>query len=306
MMLAEAADATREGPLATFRMDERDRYELKIAGLLHDCGKVTTPVHVVDKATKLQTLFDRIHLIDTRFEVLKRDAEIAALRKQFAERDDAAAQARIWRDFEAEIRALDADRDFLRQANIGVESMKAADLQRVRDIASQRKWRDVDGVECAFLSTDELVNLSIQTGTLTPRERDIINHHIVATIRMLEQLPWPKHLTRVPEYAGGHHECMDGKGYPKGLKREQMSLQARMMGIADIFEALTARDRPYKVGMKLSQAMAIMADFRTNGHIDPDLFEVFVKTGVYRRYGEQFLDPAQLDAVDEAAIIKRV
>jgi hypothetical protein len=302
MMLADAVDATREGPLAAFRMDDRDRYELKIAGMLHDCGKVTTPVHVVDKSTKLQTLFDRIHLIDTRFEVLKRDAEIAALR---AQSEDGAARARIWRDFEAEIRALESDREFLRQANMGGESMTDADLRRVQDIASQRTWRDVDGVERAFLSPDELANLSIRTGTLTAAERDIINHHVVATIRMLEQLPWPRHLTRVPEYAGGHHERMDGTGYPKGLKREQMSVQARMMGIADIFEALTARDRPYKVGMKLSQAMAIMADSRTKGHIDPDLFEVFVKAGVYRRYAEQFLDPAQIDAVDEAAILER-
>ncbi len=304
MMLAEAADATNAGPLASFRMDERDRYELKIAGLLHDCGKVTTPVHVVDKATKLQTLFDRIHLVDTRFEVLKRDAEIHALRKQLALRGsgDVAADDAIWQQYHEEVRALDEEREFLRKTNVGGETMKDADLQRVRDIGSGRKWRNVDGVETEFLSADEVDNLTIRAGTLTLKERDIINHHIVATIKMLEQLPWPKHLTRVPEYAGGHHERMDGKGYPKGLTREQMSVQARMMGIADIFEALTARDRPYKHGMKLSQAMGIMANFKKNGHIDPDLFDVFVKQGVYRRYAEQFLDPAQIDGVDEMAL----
>lgn len=304
MMLAEAADATQEGPLASFRMDERDRYELKIAGLLHDCGKVTTPVHVVDKATKLQTLFDRIQLIDTRFEVLKRDAEIQALRKQLARRQnaDTAADEAIWQEFREEVASLDADREFLRKTNVGGEAMKEEDLQRVRDIGSGRKWRNVDAVETEFLTADEVVNLTIRAGTLTLQERDVINHHIVATIKMLEQLPWPKHLTRVPEYAGGHHERMDGKGYPKGLTREQMSVQARMMGIADIFEALTARDRPYKHGMKLSQAMAIMANFKRNGHIDPDLFDVFVKQGVYRRYAEQFLDAGQIDGVDEAAL----
>jgi HD-GYP domain-containing protein (c-di-GMP phosphodiesterase class II) len=304
MMLAEAADATQAGPLASFRMDERDRYELKIAGLLHDCGKVTTPVHVVDKATKLQTLFDRIHLVDTRFEVLKRDAEIHALRRQLALRGsgDVAADDAIWQQYHEEVRALDEEREFLRKTNVGGETMKDADLQRVRDIGSGRKWRNVDGVETEFLSADEVDNLTIRAGTLTLKERDIINHHIVATIKMLEQLPWPKHLTRVPEYAGGHHERMDGKGYPKGLTREQMSVQARMMGIADIFEALTARDRPYKHGMKLSQAMGIMANFKKNGHIDPDLFDVFVKQGVYRRYAEQFLDPAQIDGVDEMAL----
>ena len=301
MMLAEAADETADGPLAAFRMDERDRYELKIAGLLHDCGKVTTPVHVVDKATKLQTLFDRVHLIDTRFEVLKRDAEIHALRKQLDLRQevDAAADANIWQDYHEEVRILDDDREFLRKANTGGEAMNEADLQRVRDIGSSRKWRNVDAVETEFLTADEVVNLTIRAGTLTLKERDIINHHIVATIRMLEQLPWPRHLTKVPEYAGGHHERMDGKGYPKGLTREQMSLQARMMGIADIFEALTARDRPYKPGMKLSQAMRIMANFRKNGHIDPDLFDVFVKEKVYLKYAQQFLEPAQIDEIGE-------
>ncbi|MFH1871232.1 MAG: HD domain-containing phosphohydrolase [Pseudomonadota bacterium] len=305
MMLAEAADATQEGPLASFKMDERDRYELKIAGLLHDCGKVTTPVHVVDKATKLQTLFDRIQLIDTRFEVLKRDAELDALRKQLALRQNVnpAAEDRIWHAYQDEVHALDADREFLRKANVGGEAMKDEDLQRVRDIGSGRKWRNVDAIETEFLTADEVVNLTIRAGTLTLKERDVINHHIVATIKMLEQLPWPKHLTRVPEYAGGHHERMDGKGYPKGLTREQMSVQARMMGIADIFEALTARDRPYKHGMKLSQAMGIMANFKKGGHIDPDLFDVFVKQGVYRRYAEQFLDAGQIDAVDEQVLL---
>lgn len=305
MMLAEAVDATTEGPLAAFHMDDQDRYELKIAGLLHDCGKVTTPVHVVDKATKLQTIFDRIHLIDTRFEVLKRDAEIAALRRQLALRKpaDAPAEKRIQRELAKQLRALDEDRDFLRQANIGSEAMPEAAQQRVRQIGQQHQWRNVDSVAADFLTADEIENLTIRAGTLTQRERETINYHIVATIKMLEQLPWPKHLKHVPEYAGGHHERMDGKGYPRGLTREQMSVQARTMGIADIFEALTARDRPYKHGMKLSQAMTILANFRKNGHIDPDLFEVFVKQGVYRRYAEQFLHPEQIDAVDESNLL---
>ncbi len=302
MMLAEAVNSTSSGPLAHFSMDDRDRYELKIAGLLHDCGKVTTPVHVVDKATKLQTLCDRIDIIDTRVEVLKRDHEIAALRAQLALREvkDPAAESRLWVSCRSRIDALDSDRQFLRMANRGSEFMSDADLQRVRDIGTQNTWRNVSGVEADFLSADEIENLTIRAGTLTAAERETINYHIVATIKMLEQLPWPKHLKRVPEYAGGHHERMDGKGYPKGLTREQMSVQARVMGIADIFEALTARDRPYKPGMKLSQAMGIMYKFRSNGHIDPDLFDVFVNEGVYLRYAQQFLDPWQIDEVNQS------
>jgi len=299
MMLANAAADLQDGPLADFSMSEADRYELKIAGLLHDCGKITTPVHVVDKATKLQTLFDRIDLVDTRFEVLKRDAEIAALREQLALRkplDPEAEAALLTRSAKAQA-ALDDDRDFLRMANIGGEGMSEADVIRVRQIGSQHQWRNVDGVQTDFLSADEMDNLCIRKGTLTTAERDIINYHIVATIKMLERLPWPRHLKNVPEYAGGHHERMDGKGYPKGLSREQMSVQARIMGIADVFEALTASDRPYKASMKLSQAMDIMNMMKRGGHIDPDLFDVFVQTEVYRRYGEQFLSPDQLDEV---------
>ncbi len=303
MMLAEAVNVAQSGPLAGFRMDDRDRYELKIAGLLHDCGKVTTPVHVVDKATKLQTLFDRMQLIDTRFEVLKRDLEIAALREQLTLRDvkDSQRETDIMAGARNAIEALDEDRDFLRKANQGGEFMKDADVERVRRMGSGTLWRNTDGVESEFLTADEIENLTIRAGTLTAGERDTINYHIVATIKMLEQLPWPKHLKNVPEYAGGHHERMDGKGYPKGLTREQMSVQARIMGIADIFEALTARDRPYKQGMKLSQAMGIMHKFRVGGHIDPDLFDIFVQEQVYLRYAQQFLDPWQIDDVNPQA-----
>ena len=304
MMLAEAVDGMGEGPLAAFAMNDKDRYELKIAGLLHDCGKVTTPVHVVDKATKLETIYDRVHLVDTRFEVLKRDAEIELLKDKAllvahgalrAEHDAADARHR------ERIRRLDDDRAFLRACNVGGEAMREADQERVRAIARYR-WTDITGHEANFLSEDELQNLTIRAGTLTGEERQIINHHIVATIKMLEALPWPKHLKNVPEYAGGHHERMDGKGYPKGLTRGQMSVQARVMGIADIFEALTAKDRPYKKGKTLSESLEILGRFSLGGHIDPDLFDVFVRKKVYRRYAELFLDKEQIDEVDEAKI----
>ncbi|HXZ92383.1 MAG TPA: HD domain-containing phosphohydrolase [Burkholderiales bacterium] len=304
MMLAQAAHETAEGPLREFAMTEKDRYELKIAGLLHDCGKVTTPVHVVDKATKLETIFDRVHLLDTRFEVLKRDAEIELLRKRqeltarAAGREELEAAEARYRD---RVRQLDDDRAFLRACNIGGESMREADLARVKSIA-QYRWTDSAGHEASFLTSDELKNLTIRAGTLNEDERHIINHHIVATVKMLEALPWPKHLKNVPEYAGGHHERMDGKGYPKGLTREQMSVQARVMGIADIFEALTAKDRPYKRGKTLSESLDILGRFRLNGHIDPDLFDIFVRKKIYLRYAEMFLDKEQIDVVDESRI----
>ena len=291
MMLAEAVEATEAGPLAGFRMSEADRYELRIASLLHDCGKITTPVHVVDKSTKLETIFDRIELVAARFEGLRRDAEAAMWRA--VAQGTPQAEARAERDHAVQV--IDDDLAFLRQANRGSERMDDAALQRVREIAQRHRWRDADGREVPCLSAEEVENLTIRAGTLTSAEREIINHHIVATIQMLEQLPWPRHLLRVPEFAGGHHERMDGNGYPKGLRREQMSLQARMMGIADIFEALTAADRPYKAPMKLSQALRILHNFRDNGHIDPDLFEVFLKSGVAQRYGAQFLRPEQCD-----------
>jgi hypothetical protein len=303
MMLAEAVNETKEGPLSNFSMSDKDRYELKIAGLLHDCGKVTTPVHVVDKATKLETIYDRIHLLDTRFEVLKRDAEIELLRKKLelagAGRKAEAGELDI--AYRERLRRIDEDRSFLRACNIGGEAMRDCDMERVRRIAEYR-WTDVAGYQASFLTEDELKNLTIRAGTLTQDERQIINHHIVATIKMLEALPWPRHLKNVPEYAGGHHERMDGKGYPKGLLREQMSVQARVMGIADIFEALTAKDRPYKKGKTLSESLEILGKFSMNGHIDPDLFDVFVRRKVYLRYADLFLDKEQIDAVDEGKI----
>jgi HD-GYP domain-containing protein (c-di-GMP phosphodiesterase class II) len=303
MMLAEAAHGAKDGALAAFRMSDKDRYELKIAGLLHDCGKITTPVHVVDKATKLQTIFDRVELVATRFEVLKREAEVEMLRAKLGALqvgDDESAQ-RAEEAFAAKVRRYDEDREFLRRTNVGSERMRPEDQARVSQIA-RYTWRNERGQVERFLSKDEEDNLNIAYGTLSGPEREIINYHIVATIKMLEALPWPSHLANVPEYAGGHHERMDGKGYPKGLTREQMSVQARVMGIADIFEALTAKDRPYKPGKTLSESLAILGKMKQGGHVDPDLFDIFVREKVYLRYAREFLDPEQIDEVDESQI----
>jgi HD-GYP domain-containing protein (c-di-GMP phosphodiesterase class II) len=299
MLLAEAVHETKKGPHALWHLTDLDRYELKIAALLHDCGKVTTPVHVVDKATKLQTIFDRIHLIDTRFEIVKRDAEVAALK---AAREPEADAKAIDQAYRKRLWEIQEDREFLRLCNIGGEAMTPAAQDRVRDIATKYRWRNPRGEPVDFLTHDEVDNLTIRAGTLTAAERQVINHHIVVTIQMLEALPWPRHLQNVPEYAGGHHERIDGKGYPRGLKGDQMSVQARIMGIADIFEALTARDRPYKPGKPLTESLQILGKMRLDGHIDPELFDIFIRARVYERYAQDYLDPTQVDEVDVSKI----
>jgi HD-GYP domain-containing protein (c-di-GMP phosphodiesterase class II) len=290
MLLAEAAHKTTEGYLKDFTLSNADRYELQIASWLHDCGKITTPEYVIDKATKLQTIFDRLELIQTRFEVLKRDARINMLEQIL---DNPAEKASFEKKCQAEIQRIEEDFAFIKQANTGSESMSLADQQRIKDIAG--KFWQQNGQSLPLLSADEVDNLSIVRGTLTAAERKIIDHHIVATIAMLEKIHFPKHLQHVPEYAGGHHERIDGKGYPKGLTREQMSIQARIIAIADIFEALTASDRPYKTGKKLSQALQILKTFKDNQHIDPDLYEVFIREKVYLHYAQKFLSPENID-----------
>ena len=293
MMLAEAAHEEPSGPLQDFLLTDLDRRELEVACWLHDCGKITTPEYVVDKATKLETIHDRIETVETRYEVLKRDVEIAALKRQLACAGIPETDPALRAEIQAEHGRLDEEMAFLRHSNIGGESMSESDIERIRRIAGQ-VW-ERGGHSLPLLNAEEVKNLSIRRGTLTPEEREIINDHIVATIEMLDSLPFPKHLRNVPEYAGGHHERMDGKGYPRGLTREQMSIQARILGIADIFEALTAGDRPYKPGKKMSEVLRIMQRMKETGHIDPDLFDVFVKHELHLRYAERFLDPAQVD-----------
>lgn len=289
-MLTEAAHETDHGYLQNFTLDEADRYELTIASWLHDCGKIITPENVIDKATKLEAIFDRIHLVEARFEVLKRDQEIAYLKQQLA---DTSPQAELEQTFHANIAQLDADLAFIRGCNTGGEAMSDADINRLHSL-KQQTWT-LNNTELPLLSDEEIYNLSIFRGTLTPEERKIINNHINVTIAMLETIKFPKHLQNVVEIAGGHHERMDGKGYPKGLTREQMSIPARAMAIADVFEALTAKDRPYKSGKKLSEALFILKKMKEEGHVDPDLYDAFIERKVYKKYAEKFLDAEQID-----------
>lgn len=345
-MIARAACEADDGPFRDFRLSDDDWEAVHIAAWLHDCGKVTTPEYVVDKATKLETIHDRIHEIRMRFEVLKRDAEIACWQAIAGGAEEGAEQARL----AAAWATLDEEFAFVASCNEGGEEMAGARIERLQQIAERRWLRTLDdrlgvspeerrrmgpgpvlpvaealiadkpehrfarGAEDAMPTDNpwgfrlkvpallynrgELANLSITRGTLSEEDRFKINEHIVQTIRMLAELPFPRHLKAVPEIAGGHHEKMDGSGYPRGLTREQMSPVARMMAVADIFEALTAIDRPYKKGKTLSEAVAIMARMRDEGHIDPDIFALFLRAGVYRDYAERFMQRAYVDEVD--------
>ena len=305
MMLAESVNEINEGPFANIQFSDKEMYELKIAAWLHDCGKVATPEYVVDKSTKLETIYDRIHTVATRFEVIKRDEEIKFLKKQLSiqkkdslsdvDKKEAIKKARIL--YLKRIKQLDEDKTFIEESNFGGEFMSQDRKDRVKKISSYR-YKD-NGSAKSFLSDNEVYNLCISRGTLTPEERKVINDHIVVTIEMLEQLPYPKHLRNVPEFAGGHHEKLDGTGYPKGLNHAEMSVQAKIMAIADIFEALTARDRPYKKGKTLSQAMRILGFMKNDAHIDAELFDVFVQEKIYLKYAEGFLDPEQIDEVKD-------
>ncbi len=299
MMLADAAIKTNIGSLKDFHMTEKEVYELKIAAWLHDCGKVTTPESVMDKATKLETIFDRIHLIDHRFDLLITQRENVYLHKVLAtvKAGKTINSKEIKHDIHVIKKQLDDDKNFIRKVNYGSEFMRTEDIQRVKDIADYQYLND-SGHAVKFLSENEVYNLTIEKGTLTPEERTVINNHIVVTINMLESLQYPKDLRRVPEYAGGHHERMDGKGYPKGLTRDQMSIPARMMGVADIFEALTSKDRPYKKAKTLSETLHILGKMRLDNHIDPDIFDLLIREKIYLQYAEKFLEPEQIDYVD--------
>ena len=302
MMLADAVGKIKSGIYKDFSMTPDERYELYIAAWLHDCGKVATPTHVVDKSTKLETIFDRIDIINKKFEILSRDKEIEFLKKTYKlKNSNKTALTKLKNEYKKQMEQLDEDKAFLEQCNIGGEFM-AEELQKRVIQISKYPFKEKSKKK-PFLSKDEVRNLTIPKGTLLPEEREIINSHISITIDMLEQLPYPEHLKNIPEFAGGHHEKLDGTGYPRGLTGNQMSPQAKMIAIADIFEALTAADRPYKEGKKLSETMRIMGFMNKDNHIDKDLFNIFVKSGVYKKYAKKFVKPSQIDKIDESAIL---
>ncbi|MCQ8129840.1 HD domain-containing phosphohydrolase [Methylomonas rivi] len=347
VMLAEAACRQNHGPLANFNFESEDQWlEFRVGAWLHDCGKVTTPEYVIEKATKLDMLFNRIHEIRMRFEVLLRDADIRRLETLLDGGNDLETHQR----FEREKAELMADFAFIADCNMGRESMHPSDCERIKSIAEKTWLRYFDdtlglsqqdtlrlqaedkpalpvterlladkpkhivprppnqvpdpalGIKMTIpdnmFNYGEIYNLSIQKGTLTAEERYKINEHIIETINLLEKIPFPDFLQRVPEYATTHHETLDGRGYPRKLTERELSIPARIMAVADIFEAITASDRPYKRPYKLSESIKILCNMKKNRHIDPDVFELFLTSGVYKEFAVKYLLPEQIDEVD--------
>lgn len=302
LLLAEAANGLDFPGLEGFSLTDDDRYEIKTAAWLHDCGKIVTPHHVMEKATKLEGLFDRLGWVEDKFELAIKDVQLAKLEAELAaaKAGKSLSQAEL-NHFAQQEAALKEDLAFVQSANTGSEFMRDEDLARIENLATTT-WRTHTGEVKPLLTSEEVANLSIRRGTLNTEERQIMEDHMQHTINMLKQLPFPKNLQRVPEYAGGHHERMDGKGYPLGLTKEQLSIPARIMALADVFEALTAHERPYKKPMPVSMALSIMGRMAAEGHLDPDLFTLFVYKKVYLAYAEANLKPEQLDELDTSQL----
>lgn len=296
LMIADALNKAEHGNMANFEMSDAERHELSVAGWLHDCGKIATPEYIMEKPTKLQTIFDRIEHVDAKLEIVKRDIEINYKNKMIQALQD--GEFSMVQELEVamqrELTLIEQERSFLRTTNIGSEFLTDEAQQKVQDISQRYKITIAEKAQ-DLLTQDEIKNLQIQRGTLTQEEREIIKRHMNVTLDILTSLPFPKHLSNVPEYALGHHETLDGKGYPRGLTKEQMSVPSRLMAIADIYEALSAADRPYKDAKPVSECLTIMGRMVERHHLDPDIFAVFIESGVYKEYILKFAQEAQLD-----------
>ena len=263
---------------------------------MHDVGKITTPEHVVDKSTKLQTIFDRAELVRLRFALIEKSLQTDLLERLInmaSAGDSREAMRTMAEGFEERRRELVEERDFVLACNSPGEFMDDAKIERVRGIAA--KTYALNGSMQPYLTEDEVRNLTIRKGSLTEEERKVIENHAVVTSAMLSRLPFPKRLARIPVFAGSHHEKLDGSGYPNHLTADALPLQARILAVADVFEALTASDRPYKQPMKLSQALKILGFMKKDKHIDPEVFDLFIQGGLHREYAEAELNPEQID-----------
>jgi len=291
-MITEEVCRDSIGPLKDFVLSAEECYELKIAALLHDCGKVATPVHVMDKATKLENISDRIELVRLRAEILRRDFELSGFREELLLRK---IEIPGLGDRASDLSALDDAIAFIERCNIGGEHMRQELRDQVDEIGERFRWVDWNGVSMPLLTSDEVMNLKIDRGTLNDEERAIIDQHVVTTIKLLEQLPFPPELRNVPSIAGAHHEHVDGSGYPNQLGYDRLSVTSRILGLADVFEALTAPDRPYKPGKTLSETLRILGLMVDEGHIDADLYATLLDQNVHLRYAAMHMAPEQID-----------
>ncbi len=279
-MIAKKISNIKTGPFKTYKFNQQQLEEIRIAGQLHDIGKIITPDHILCKATKLETILDGAETINLRFEILKRDREIAALKKA------------LGKNIIVDVSDIEENQNFVMNANTGSEFMSKEDQAKIDQIA--KIPCTINNKTQPLLAQWECENLKIAKGTLNNQERQIIQDHVVHSIEMLEELPFPKDLCHVPEIAGSHHEKLDGSGYPKGKSKKDLSLAARIMAVADIFEALTAKDRPYKQPMSLNQALKIMGLMIKDNHIDGNIFECFINEGVMKQYCQEELSPEQI------------
>ena len=295
LMIAEKINEKKEGIFSNIAFHDDQLKELRIAAWLHDIGKVTTPEYVVDKATKLETKYDRIHEIATRFEVLKRDAEIKFLRKtiELMENGGKDAIPQYEEGFRLELKKIEDDFRFIYDTNMGGEFMPDDKVERIKNL-SRNTWQN-NKSPVPWLTEDEVYNLTIRKGTLTKEEKEIIQNHVRLTESMLRELPFPKKLKNVIEYASSHHETLNGTGYHKGLKGDQISLQARILAFADIFEALSASDRPYKKGKTASEVKKILGFMVKDQHIDKDIYDLFFNDGLFLKYIKESYKPDQID-----------
>jgi HD-GYP domain-containing protein (c-di-GMP phosphodiesterase class II) len=296
MMLAHAVNEDKEGRYKEVHYSNDNLDQIRIAALMHDVGKITTPEAVMDKSTKLETICDRIELVRTRFELYTRGKELAAAEEKLALMQrgaDASALAAVDEALRQHLDELQQELAFLEEANFGKEFMADEDVARVQAISTRSL--QMQGTQTSLLTENEVENLTIRKGTLTEAERAAINHHAHMSNEMLEPLPFPKKLRRVPEIAGGHHEKLNGQGYPKGLSAEQLTLEARIMALADIFEALTAADRPYKKPKTLSETLRIIDFMVKDNELDPELVQFFLDKKLHVQYGQENLLPEQVD-----------
>ncbi len=286
LKLADAAHEIQDGPFADFSLSEDDRNALEIAAMLHDCGKVVTPEWIIDKASRLDAIVDRIELIALRFDNLRHEARHECLQAQATGLLPTAAEEQL----QQQLQRIDEDQDFIEKCNCGSVFIDAANAERIRGLAAH-SWRDRHGALKPLLTEDEVFNLLTPRGTLNANERKIIEDHAVHTLNMLSQIPFPQTLRNVTEYAACHHERLDGSGYPRHLDKSQLSIPARIVAIADIFEALTAPDRPYRKSSTLDWALGVMQNMKKDGHIDAELFDLFVEYEIHLDYARRHLLP---------------